>query len=105
MIDCDDGYRFIFVQQDDKRVLMKDQCGEFPDMMLPIKLSYKLGELLQEQHILRYNNQNSLSRFKGILEIVEEKQHTIDKDLLIAVINNLNFTTITEKETEDSHGY
>jgi hypothetical protein len=96
MVSPDDGFRFVFIQESDKRVVMKDELEEFPNMTLPRPLAEKLASMLNEQHFIQYDKENSLMRFKGILEIVEDKQNKIDKDILIAVINNLNFTEVSE---------
>lgn len=96
--DRDDGFRFVFIQLDDNRARMQDTLEEYPEITMPINLSHKLADLLAEQHNLREDKQNQLTRFKGILEIIQRKQNAIDKDLLIAVINRLNFIDVSEED-------
>ena len=94
---ADDGFRFVFVQLDDTRANMQDTLEEYPSITMPVNLSHKLADLLAEQHYLKTDKENQLTRFKGILDIIERKQNSIDKDILIAVINRLNFIDISEE--------
>lgn len=91
MIEKDDGLRFRFIENPDFKVTMHDDLEEFPDMTLPCKLARVLAKMLMEQHQLRMDKENDLSQFKSILETLQENGNKLDKDVLIAVINNYDF--------------
>ena len=92
MIDKCDGLRFQFIQSQDFKVTMHDELGEFPDMTLPIDLATVLGTMLMGQHQLRTEKKNNILKFKSVLEILEETGDKIDKEVLIALLNNYDFT-------------
>lgn len=81
-----DGYRFQFYKELDGTYTMKDALGQFKDVSLHKDLGQLLANMLAEQHTLRIDKSNQFTRLNALIKIAKETD--LDKDVLIACINN-----------------
>lgn len=85
----DDGYMFKFVQHrhDKQNCDMVDELGILPTIEIPSEHGEILAKMLSEQHRLRIDKTNQFAKLHALLDLVKQESE-IDKDVLIACINN-----------------
>lgn len=91
MIESDDGFRFLFKHNGDT-VIMIDTLKELPDLTMNKDMAIVLGGILADQHALKREKEENFRLLNGALNTIEKAQERIDKDILIALINNFDFT-------------
>lgn len=88
MTDRDDGWRFCFKEHRyDDQCEMVDDLGILPTIRIPKEHGKVLSKMLAEQHRLRIDKTNQFAKLHALLDLVKQESE-IDKDVLIACINN-----------------
>ena len=88
MTERDDGYRFCFKKYEyDDKFEMIDVLGILPTIRIPTEHAEVLSKMLAEQHRLRIDKTNQFAKLHALLDLVKQESE-IDKDVLIACINN-----------------
>ena len=81
-----DGGRFSFRIVEDGWE-MYDEKGEFETVKLSRELATYLGHVTWQHHTMMKDKSNMFSKLIGLIELVK-KESEMDKDVLIACINN-----------------
>lgn len=88
MTDRYDGYRFCFKKHSyDDKFEMIDKLGILHTIIIPCEHAEVLSTMLAEQHRLRIDKTNQFAKLHALLDLVKQESE-IDKDVLIACINN-----------------
>ena len=83
-----DGHRFRFNVHGNGTAVMEDEQEEFQPVPMDKDCAYILAKMLNDQQEYRRRDKENLIILHSILDFIKENKD-IDKDIMLALINNI----------------